>query len=173
MKYWIVPVAALALGVAVLATCGKAQAAAETCTVGATTLPFGNFDVYSAPMTVTATLAGTCKKGSGTLPSITITLDNGLNIQGSGNRAMSCSTCTGAFLGDLLQYQIYTTASLTTVWSGVTTVTAVNPCPCVGNTSVAWGPVTMYGQIFTAVAGGINDSAVGTYGDTVTATVNY
>ena len=84
---------------------------------------------------------------------------------------MTCKE-SGAFTNDLLQYQLYTTAGLSTVWIGTTAVTASNPCPC-GSTATAWGPVSVYGQVFAAVAGGINDSAVGSYSDSVTATINY
>jgi spore coat protein U-like protein len=159
-----------------LLMCSKAHAANnETCTITAGTLPFGNFDVYVAPSTVTAAITGTCKKGNGQAPAnITFALDNGLHVQGSGNRAMTCTTCTGAFASDLLQYQIYTDATLGTIWSGATVVTIVNPCSggC-GNTPTAWGALNMYAAIFAAVPGGVNDSAIGSYSDTVTVTVNY
>lgn len=170
---------AMAIVVAALpfVTSVPAFAAAETCTVNTgSSIAFGSFDVFVAPTTVTATINGTCKKGSGSSPAtISITLDQGLNGQASGNRAMSCTTCTGIFASDLLQYQIYTSASTTAanIWNATNGITVPNPCPCSGNTSVAWGPLTMYALLFTAVPGGINDSAVGSYSDTVTATVNY
>ena len=159
---------------AVLCTHARSVAANnESCTVSAASIAFGSFNVYIAPLVVTGTLSGTCLKGNGqAAANISVTLDNGLSLQGNGNRAMTCSTCTGAFASDLLQYQIYTTAATTTAWIGATAITTANPCPC-GNTSTAWGPVTMYGLIATPVAGGVNDSSVGTYGDTVTVTLNF
>jgi spore coat protein U-like protein len=148
-----------------------ARAAAESCTVSGT-VAFGSFNVFGGAVSITGSISGTCKKGSGTLPAISITLGNGGSLQSNGNRAMKCTTCTGNFAGDLLQYQLYTTASLSTIWIGTTAVSATNPCPC-GNTDTAWGPVSIYGQIFAAVAGGVNDSAVGSYGDSITATISY
>jgi len=165
---WL-PLAALACGLAFVALRSPASAAAETCTVTGT-VAFGNFDVYGGAASITGSVSGTCKHGSGILPAISITLGNGNNHQASGNRAMKCTTCTGIFASDLLQYQFYTTAAHTTIWIGATAVTATNPCPCTA-VGTAWGPTSIYGLIFASVAGGINDSAVGTYSDSVTATI--
>lgn len=163
--------AACACCLAVIALRGTALGAAESCTVSGT-VAFGSYNVFNGALSITGSISGTCTKGSGTLPGISITLGNGNNLQSSGNRAMKCTTCTGAFASDLLQYQLYTTAALTTKWIGATAVTASNPCPC-GSTPTAWGPISIHGQIFAAVAGGVNDSAVGTYSDSITATINY
>lgn len=173
MRVLVLACALVAAVTAVACTTARSQAASEVCTVTAPTIPFGNVNVFVAPGTITATVGGNCKKGSGTPPNIVITLDNGLHVQASGNRAMSCTTCTGAFLSDVLQYQIYTDAALTTIWAGATSVSIPSPCPCGNGAGIAWGPINMYAQVFTAVPGGVNDSAVGSYSDTVTVTVNY
>lgn len=160
---------------ALFATRAVASAAPETCTVTAgSTIAFGSFDVFSTPTVVTGSIVGSCKKGSGTLSPIVITLSNGNNLQANGNRAMGCTTCTGIYASDLLQYQIYTDASLATPWIGATSVPTANPCPCgPGNTTQPWGPVTMYAKIATPVPGGVNDSSVGSYSDSITITINY
>ena len=163
--------AACACCLAAIALHGTARAATESCTVTGS-VAFGSFNVFGGALPVTGSIRGTCKRGTGTLPAITITLGNGSHLQSNGDRAMKCTTCTGAFASDLVEYQLYTTASLATIWIGTTAVTTANPCPCTG-AGTTWGPVPIYGEIFAAVAGGINDSAVGTYSDTITATINY
>jgi spore coat protein U-like protein len=160
--------------IAFVGTHGTALAAAELCTVSGT-VAFGNYNVFSGAVSITGSVSGTCTHGAGSDPAISITLGNGNNVQGSGNRAMKCTTCVGVFASDILQYQFFTTAAHTTIWKGATAVTATNPCAsgCGGGAGVPWGPVSIFGSIFAAVAGGINDSAVGTYTDSVTATINY
>ena len=169
----VVTVALAACAAALLLAAGRAEAGAETCTVTATTVPFGSYDVFVAPSSISATVGGSCKKGPGA-PSLSLSAGNGLHVQGNGNRAMACTACTGAYASDVLQYQLYTTASLTTVWNATNTIAATNPCAsfaCTGG-GTAWS-ATFFAEIFTAVAGGINDSSIGTYSDTVVITVNY
>ncbi len=160
--------------VAALGLChGTASARTEVCKFTTSTgIAFGSFDVFVAPLAITGTVSGRCRYGSGSLPALSVTIGNGLNYQSNGNRAMSCTTCTGIYTSDLLQYQIYTDGTLTTPWIGSTAMTATNPCPC-GGTWTAWGPLTLYGLIATPVPGGVNDSSVGTYSDTVVLTLNY
>lgn len=117
-------------------------------------------------MSGTGTVSGSCNTNVGSAG--TLTAGNGLHYQsGTGNRAMGCTTCTGIFVSDLLQYQLYTTAAHTTIWNATNSVSAFNRC-----NRCSWS-ATVYGGIFAAVAGGVNDSAVGTYSDTVLITLNY
>lgn len=162
---------------AVLLAHGTARAA-MSCTVSVSTMTFASFDVYGAAIGSTATISGTCMKamGSGS-QTIGITIDGGGHLQGNGNRAMACTSgaCSGSptFSGDLLQYQLYSNAARTSIWTA-NTVTIDTTCSgCNGNSGTAFTPVTIYGQIPAAVAGGVNDSAVGTYSDSVTVTLNY
>lgn len=139
--------------------------------MSAATLPFGPFDVYGGAVSATGGISGSCTNAQGSTANIQITLDNGNHLTGS-NRGMTCSTCTG-FTSDVLQYQIYTDAAHTAPWTGTTSVAAT--CShCGGSGGGTWGPVTMYGVIFQATAGGMNDVAAGTgYSDSVTMTINY
>lgn len=155
------------LATAVLAAPHTAFAA--TCTFSSSSINFGSFNVYSGALSGTGSVNGNCT-GPKTANPGRVTFGNGLHYQSSsGNRAMGCSTCTGIFASDLLQYQLYTDAGHTTIWIGATSVQVFAK----GDTPPFSWSATIYGVIFAAVAGGINDSAVGTYSDTVTATLNY
>lgn len=162
---------------AVLLTHGTARAA-MSCTISVSSMTFGSFDVYGAAVPSTASITGSCNHAMGSgAQTIGITIDGGAELQSNGNRAMACmgGACfaTPTYSGDLLQYQLYTNASRTTVWTA-NTVTVNTTCTgCNGNSSTPFTAVTIYGQIPAATAGGVNDSAVGTYSDSTTVTLNY
>lgn len=162
---------------AVLLAHGTARAA-MSCTISVSSMSFASFDVYGAAVPSTATISGTCMKaaGSGT-QTIGVTIDGGGHLQSGGNRAMACTggACfaTPTYSGDLLQYQLYSDAARTSVWTADTITVKTSCSGCNGNSPVAFTPVTVYGQIPAAVAGGVNDSAVGTYSDSITVTLNY
>lgn len=167
---------ALSLGVAAFLL-APSPARAATCVVNASSLTFGAFDVYGGAVSGSGTIGGTCNHATGgDVVPVTVTLGNGGNFQaGTGNRGMTCPACTG-YTTDVLQYQLYKDGALSTPWIGATAA-SFNACPshCTGSGNVAWS-VTVYGQIFTAVAGGMNDVAAPTgnsYGDSVLITLNY
>jgi spore coat protein U-like protein len=90
-----------------------------------------------------------CTKGSTGL----VSLDNGLNFSG-GARRMKTGT-------NFLSYEMYNDAGRTTVWNASNTVSYTAA-------SKASTGLTLYGR----VAGG-QDVAVGSYSDTVIATITF
>jgi spore coat protein U-like protein len=121
------------------------------CTITATNLGFGNYvtsDVTA--LTAQSTVTVTCGNG--------VTFNLGLNGGQSGNtaaRAMKNGAAT-------LNYQLYSDASMATVWGNVSGSWVTQT-----STGVAI-PLPVYGKIPAAQV-----SANGAYTDTITATVNY
>lgn len=153
-----------------------AAAAAPSCKVtSGLKITFGTYDVLGGAVSTTGSVTGTCKKATSSPFPISITIDGGNNLQSNGNRAMACKSgqCSTSYPSDLLQYQLYTNATLTTVWTA-NTVSVNTACSgCTGTTNTAFTAVPIYAQIPAAVAGGVNDTAVGTYSDAITITINY
>jgi spore coat protein U-like protein len=160
--------AVAALGGAVVAV-HEAQAATATanlavtarviqqCTITApNTLAFGDYDPVSANATAnldaSTTISVACTRGS---TAVWIGLGLGANASGAVRRLAS-----GA---ERLNYEIYRETGRTTVW-GNTSATGVSYTP----TSRAATNLTVFGR----VPGG-QDVAVGTYTDTVVATINF
>jgi spore coat protein U-like protein len=157
----------LALGALLWIAHGSARAA-TSCSVGTATLTFGNFDVYGGAVPMTGTVTASC---SGPQAAPVMTMSAG----GSGtyaDRAMACVAGSGCSSGDVLKYNIYTTASLATVLGdpAVDASTASMTFPNIRNTSQT---VNIYGQVHAAVAGGMNDVSVGNYSDTLTITISF
>jgi spore coat protein U-like protein len=129
------------------------------CSVTATDLNFGNYDPLvankTADLPATSTISVTCTKNS---PNVTVGLDRGVNAS-SGQRRLGNA-------GEFLNYSITDDNNIDwtqTVSGAVTTG------------SVAYGPFTSVSAAITHTAHGIltagQDVSVGTYTDTVTATV--
>jgi spore coat protein U-like protein len=130
------------------------------CTISATDLDFGSYDplvankTVSAPLDAQTSVAVLCTKGSSP---VTV----GLNTGTHATRFMSNGT-------DSLQYELYSDVAGGTVWGNS------------GGALVTWGAFgsiasqgtgvsrTVYGRI----PGG-QDVSVGSYTDTITATVNF
>lgn len=160
-------VAGLALGALLLILHGSARAA-NSCSVGATALKFGSFDVYAGALPATGTVTVSC---SGSPTTATMTMSAG----GSGayaNRAMACVGGTGCTAGEVLQYNIYTTGALTTV-VGDPAIDASTASLTFNSVKNASQTLNIYGQVYAAVAGGVNDVSVGNYSDTVSLTINF
>ncbi|MGH8280664.1 MAG: Csu type fimbrial protein [Gammaproteobacteria bacterium] len=142
-----------------------------TVTVSGTGVTFGSYDVMSAaatPGTGTVTVSATCTRAN--LP-FTVNYSIALSTGGSGTftpRSMTSGTSQ-------LQYNLYTTASLTTIWGdgsgGTQTVADMITGTCTGpggrNCSGSQ-PDTVYGNIPAT-----QNVVAGSYTDTINVTVAF
>lgn len=145
--------AAIVVPLAFVATPAQASTANTTfsvtatvtanCSVAATDLTFGNYDVNAGSATNgTSTVKVNCTKGT----AFTVALDAGQNAGGTSNfsaRAMS----DGGTPANLLDYQLYTDSARSTIWgdgtNGSSTVSGTGAGPGSGNAVNE----TVFGQI--------------------------
>ncbi|MDE2069775.1 MAG: spore coat protein U domain-containing protein [Gammaproteobacteria bacterium] len=135
--------------------------AAPSCTISSTAVNFGNYNPLNvASVTGTSTLTFQCPSGvprSGITYTISLSSGSGTYVQ---------RTLTSG--GNVLNYNLYTDSTLTTVWgdgsSGSTTVstTVSRPQARAGVTN------TVYGNIPAQ-----QDMIPGSYTDTITVTVTF
>jgi spore coat protein U-like protein len=130
----------------------------RNCTITTAPVAFGNYDPVAAnataPLDATGLVTVTCTKGA---PS-KVGLNPGGNAQGTTRRML------GPAATDYLLYELYRDAGRATVWGNtVDTALDVPAAP-----SITPRPFTVYGRVAQA-----QDAAVGTYTDTVLATVNF
>jgi len=139
--------------VAVLAVTGRAEAA---CTVSAVGVSFGTYDVFTAaPTTSTGTITYHCGNADHNILVSISTGSSGTYVARTLNRST-----------ETLSYNLYLDSAFATVWgdgSGVTGVYQKSNPP--NNSDVA---LTVYGRITAQ-----QDVTVGSYSDTVIATVNF
>jgi len=134
----------------------SATVIAQCSVTGASSLAFGAYDPIVANRSTNLDVAPnalsiSCTRGA---PSVTVALDLGANATGSTRRMIS-----GA---NFLTYEIYTTAARTIVWNAVNTVSYAS-------TTMAASTLPVYGRVSSG-----QDPAIGaSYGDTITATVNF
>ncbi len=147
---------ALALLIGVLHASEASAQASASCTISATSVNFGNYNVFNgAAVDSTGTITYTCNAQAS---NITITLSKGASSSYS-PRLMS----KGA---ETLSYNLFRDAARTNVWgdgTGGTSVYTRNNPP--NNNPVN---VPVYGQI---PAG--QDVSAGSFSDTVTAVINF
>jgi len=130
------------------------------CTISATDLNFGAYDPLVANKTVAldvnTTVTVLCTKGS---TGVNVGLGLGTHAA-AGNRFMSNGT-------DSLQYELYSDSAGGTLWSnsgaGLVTWPAFGPIGAGAGT-----PHTVFGRVFPG-----QDVSIGSYTDTITATVNF
>lgn len=127
------------------------------CSITGATLAFGEYDPLSAtPASANASaLTVACTRGAG---GVTI----GLNTGSNPTHAVGTTRAMSNGAGDYLSYELYTSSSYLTVWS--TTNTVALPTP----SSMASTTLTVYGRIPA-----LQNVSVGSYTDSVTATVNF
>jgi spore coat protein U-like protein len=126
------------------------------CTVSTSALAFGNVDSTSASnVDATGGLTITCTNGSAWAASAGVGGGSGASYA---DRRMTAG-------GNLLSYNIYTSAARTTVWGDGTGSTAT-----LGGTGTGSAQsVTVYGR----VGGGQSTVPIGSYADTVSVTITY
>jgi len=159
-------VAALAVSVAALAA-GEARAAnplGTNCTLpSSTALAFGTYNpVSTSPTTAIASVVVTCSAIVSVATNITFVLT--LNAGSSGsvtNRTMIGSS-------NNLPYNVYESASYTTVWDNTVGVSGVVALPGIGVLASNSATVYGYGRILAA-----QPVAAGLYTDSLTITVTF
>lgn len=149
------------LAVLLLACAPGAAWAKATCTTSATTLAFGtSISPFGSTLTPTGTVTVACTKGS-TTTTFTIALSAG-NSGSFAQRYMKDSA------SNHLNYNIYTSSALTTVWGnntgGSSMVSGVN--------EAATTTYTMYGELPLPQTLG-TATYPDAYSDTITITVTY
>lgn len=129
------------------------------CTISASALAFGSYDPIvtnaAANLDNTATLTTTCTTGSAP----TITLDQGVN-PAIGSTAVAPARQLASGATNRLAYALYSDSARTTVWGSIGVAT-----PTASGTAQT---NTVYGRITSA-----QNKPVGTYTDTVVATVTF
>jgi spore coat protein U-like protein len=149
-----------AAGATATATMMVSVTVASACTVSANPLSFGTYLPGQGSMSASATLAVLCTKGA----PFTVALNAGTGGGSVTQRSMRMGTNT-------LAYNLYTTATHTTVWGDGTQSSATVSGIGRGLTSAAAIRQTVYGQVPDAPANA--DLAPGLYTDIVTVTVSY
>lgn len=146
----------LACALAVLLLAASRASAASTCTITVTSVNFGPYDVFNASDTTsTGTISYRC---TGSVNAIEITLAPGQSATFA-PRVMKKA-------GELLPYNLFLNAALTSIWgdgTGGTQVYSSQNAPA--NKTVT---VTIYGKIPAGA-----DVSAGAYADTVAATINF
>ena len=144
------------LGGALFLDQGSASAQTNTCTISATSVSFGTYDVFSTTdLTSTGSVTFNCHpKG----PGIRVWLSKGLNAPTNAPRKMASG-------GNLLNYDLCQDANCSTRWGDSTYPTEYGPVDAPNNKDVT---LTVYGRI---PAG--QDVPAGTYTDRVTVTIDF
>jgi spore coat protein U-like protein len=157
-----------------LAAAGPAQAATTTttfnvtatvlanCSVTASALSFGNYTPSAGALTGSTTLQVRCTRNT----AYTVDLNAGTTAGGTlAQRLMRHASTT-----DTLQYNLYTTNALTTVFGNGTGGTG-NGSGTGNGMAAAATSITVYGQLPDSTAN--QDAPTGAYSDTITVTVTY
>jgi len=130
-------------------------ASGADCTIGATGVSFGTYDVFSAaPLDSTGSVSFLCTGNA----SVTVTLDKGGAPTFDPRRMLKGS--------EALTYNLYLDAARTQVWGDGTGVSKVyvNPDPRNNRTIT----VTIFGRVPAQ-----QDVTAGSYSDIITATINF
>jgi spore coat protein U-like protein len=129
------------------------------CTTSATALGFGNYTPGNGAVTANSTITVNCTKGTG----YTIWLNPGTTTGDAYTQRLMTS---GA---GTLQYNLYTTAALNTVFGDATGATGADAGTGTGMANAL--TYTVYGQLPDSATN--QASTPGTYTDTITVTVTY
>jgi len=138
----------------------KGEVALSQCTMNATPIGFGSYDAFpSAPLDAVGTITVNCSRNVGRA---TVTLSVSSTSGTFNPRRMKRSGGS-----DLLSYNVYTDATRTAIFGDGTGGTSLVRPRRPGGPRVPWSAsISMYGRIPPG-----QDVSVGTYSDTLTATV--
>ncbi len=143
------------LGLATLGSLVAAMPALASCTISTTSVSFGSYNVFAtSPTDSTGSVSYNCFLSLG---NITIFLNKGSASSFNPRRMLRGS--------EALNYNLYRDAARTTIWGDGTGGTQVFTATIVVSGSAT---VTIYGRI---PAG--QDVSVGSYTDSITATINF
>jgi spore coat protein U-like protein len=146
-------------GLGLILTLLLTSAADAACSVTATGLNFGTYDVFdTAALTTTGTVTITCDE----TPSINVTISIGPSTQSGLFNPRQMQRLTGT---DRLNYNLYTDPGRTLIWGDGSGATAV-----IVTKKVPPNNKPRYETIYAAIPPGQNGS-VGLYGDTLTITI--
>lgn len=135
----------------------SANIASAACTVSTTPVSFGPYDVFSpSPADSTGTITFTCDANT----NVTTSIGQSPNSGGFNPRKMKLAGGT-----DLLNYNLYTDATYTSIWGDGTSGTAT-----VTKRARRNEPMTLivYGRIFPG-----QDVLAGSYSETLTVTITW
>lgn len=140
---------------------GRVAAAAASCSISATTVAFGSYDVFAArPTDSIGTITYRCT-GMGNSGSVTIDLDGG--VWGTvSQRRMARFYWLGL---EYLPYNLYLDPARTEVWGDGAALSGYGPVDVPNGREVA---VTVYGRIPAQ-----QDVSAGMYFDYITVTINF
>jgi len=163
---WLLPLLVLTSHNATAATAtanlGVTATVSATCTLTTTPVAFGTYNPASGSITTTSgAVSVTCTTGT----TYSIALDPGANASSSGDpktRRMKAGTA------NYLPYTLYLESAHTNIWGDGTQSTVVNP---ITGTFTGNGTQTDYSVYGVITAG--QYVPVGSYADTVVATVTY
>jgi spore coat protein U-like protein len=131
--------------------------AASNCSVSATGINFGIYDVFSnIPMDSTGTITVTC---TAPWPVVTIAVGPSANSGVFSPRKMKKTSGT-----DMLNYNLFTDSSMSVIWGDGTSGTQT----VVHQPNKKTIPETVYGRIFPR-----QDITAGAYSETITATITW
>ena len=154
------PCLTMAAGLALLLLAGTVYAAPQ-CTISASPVIFGNYDPLSAtPVTGTGVLTFLCQRG---VPGGGITYTISLS---SGSGTFAQRTLTSG--PNVLNYNLYTDPTLTTVWGDGSAGTATVVTAISRANALAGVTNTVYGNIPA-----LQDVVPGSYSDSITVTVTF
>jgi spore coat protein U-like protein len=140
-------------------TFGVSATVAANCTIGATNLAFGTYDA-SAARTGSSTLSVNCTQGA----PYSLALSAGTTAGAThAQRLLANGTNT-------LQYNLYTTAALGSIWGDGTNGVLVNGVGA-GMSSGAAVAHTVFGQVPNSTVN--QDAPAGSYTDSITVTITY
>lgn len=154
--FWIA-----ALGGAGLLLASGTTYAAPNCTISSTAVAFGSYDPLNAAATAgTGTLGFVCSGGVGAGVTYSIALSTG----SSGSYATRTMT-NGA---NILNYNLYSTATYTSIWGNGNVGTVVVSASLTRAQARAGVTITVYGTIPAQ-----QNVVPGSYSDSITATVTF
>jgi len=150
---------------ALLLSASLPAAAATLCTGASTGMSLGTYIGDTAtPLDSIGTFALNCTRSGGP-PNVTVTMAIGASAN---NGSIANRVLRSPSWPDLLQYNLYRDAARLSVWGETAGVDTMAVALNIPNNATRTATFTIYGRI-----PGLQNVHAGTYGDTLTVTINY